>query len=73
MDPTDAKSSSEARSRWESRVIKSGSDRLEVLVNGQVVPSAPCPPAESLQRRYAASDRSWVSNWLADESDPTQP
>lgn len=73
MEPTKAETSSKSRSRWDGRVVQCHGDRLEVLVNGRVLPSVQCPPADSLERRHAASDQSWLKAWLDDDADPTQP
>lgn len=66
------RTSSETESRWEAR-ITIGEDELEVRINGERLAGVDCPSIESLARRYEASDKSWLSSWLADESDPTEP
>lgn len=32
-----------------------------------------CPSLESLNRRFEASDKSWLEDWLVDEVDPGTP
>ncbi len=41
------------------------------MMNGDRKPEA--PPIESLDRRYEASDKSWIEGWLEDEVDPCVP
>lgn len=32
-----------------------------------------CPPIESLERRWQASEKSWMRRWLDDDNDPCSP
>ena len=36
-------------------------------------PHPEAPSVESLDRRYEASDKSWIQGWLQDEVDPCSP
>lgn len=66
------RTSSDAASHWEGRIIAS-QQGLIVTLDGRELPAVACPPLDSLQRRYEGGDRSWLASWMADDVDPTQP
>lgn len=66
------RTTSDARSEWKGRILRRQKS-VQVVVDGQPLNAVRFPSLESLERRYEADSRSWLPDWLKDESDPTQP
>ena len=56
---------------WEQITFKVGAKDCVEIYGEVTQPKA--PSIESLDRRYEASDKDWITDWLNDEDDPCSP
>lgn len=64
---------SEATALWREVSYRTRQDDCAVHVGGKPMGDIAGPPIDSMQRRFDASDRTWVASWLADDVDPAEP
>ncbi len=71
MSQLQTATTSSPRGIWENHIFFAPSVGSVKVFGGLTRPEA--PSIESLERRYEASDKSWIEAWLQDEVDPCSP